>query len=51
MHQTVYGHRNRLITDFMLERGLKAAAEQELIPSVLVTAPTADNYEELAQSI
>ncbi len=45
MHQTVYGHRNRLITDFMLQRGLEAALGQGLIPTVLLERPKEGNLD------
>ena len=45
MHQTVYGHRNRLITDFMLQRGLAAALSQGLLPPALLEPPTESNLE------
>lgn len=45
MHRTVYGHRNRLITDFMLRRGLRAAMDQGVIPFELLDPPTSANYD------
>ena len=42
MHRTVYGHRNRLVTDLMLERGLQAALDGGVIPRSVLTLPSPD---------
>jgi HD superfamily phosphohydrolase len=45
MHRTVYGHRNRLVTDFMLQRGIADALERELLPGDLLTVPDSASFE------
>jgi HD superfamily phosphohydrolase len=45
MHRTVYGHRNRWVTDFMLQRGISAALGNAL-PQTLLTLPDADVFDD-----
>lgn len=40
MHRTVYGHRNRLVTDYMLQRGIADALAREKLPPDLLTIPS-----------
>lgn len=42
MHRTVYGHRNRLVTDLMLQRGLMAALDAGVLPPKLLSLPAPD---------
>lgn len=44
MHSTVYGHRNRIVTDLMLERGLRAALGKTL-PADLLTIPSEADFD------
>jgi uncharacterized protein len=39
MHRSVYGHRNRLVTDFMLRRGIADALARGLLPEGLLSVP------------
>jgi HD superfamily phosphohydrolase len=39
MHRTVYGHRNRLVTDFMLQRAMRAGIADGWLPSELFRPP------------
>lgn len=46
MHRTVYGHRNRVITDLMLRRGIQAALDEGLLPKDLFLRPSDDEFVE-----
>jgi uncharacterized protein len=43
MRRTVYGHRNRVVTDLMLQRGIRAALGQSL-PADLLEVPAVDRF-------
>lgn len=45
MHRTVYGHRNRLVTDFMLQRGIRDALDRQLLPANLLTVPASGEFD------
>jgi HD superfamily phosphohydrolase len=41
MHRTVYGHRNRLITDLMLQKAMRRAIDEGWLPIALFRPPSA----------
>jgi hypothetical protein len=45
LHRAVYGHRNRLVTDYMLERGLRSAMDGTTLPADLLTLPHPSDFE------